>query len=250
MKALRPLNLRLDLGEPSADEDSDQDEPQNHADHTASGYNSRLKGGGGGGGGGAAATTAHDIDIDIDASADVIIGGTYEGNVRPSPSTAPAAADTCRARPQEEEIDEPCTYEVEGIGGRIPRGVSVDLNQARSCDPYLPPRLVSNAALGGRWAFTNGTTRRLTRARGRTVRDPVVTVAAAEATMVSLAHLNGWTYTTTNKLRSRPVASRRCGLPSLVLAGSRVRCVEVRERTTSSFNTTTPRAIAAVVWTT
>ncbi len=38
----------------------------------------------------------------------------------------PTSAATART---DGSVDEPCTYEVEGIGGRIPRGVSVDLTQ-------------------------------------------------------------------------------------------------------------------------
>ena len=38
----------------------------------------------------------------------------------------PTSAATART---DGSVDEPCTYEVEGIGGRIPRGVSVDLSQ-------------------------------------------------------------------------------------------------------------------------
>jgi hypothetical protein len=45
-----------------------------------------------------------------------------------TPGSTPASTPASAASPTQ-PLDEPCTYEVEGIGGRIPKGVSVDLNQ-------------------------------------------------------------------------------------------------------------------------
>ena len=50
-----------------------------------------------------------------------LAGGGDGGDEKTPPSAATARTDG--------SVDEPCTYEVEGIGGRIPRGVSVDLSQ-------------------------------------------------------------------------------------------------------------------------